>query len=289
MTTLATPTPTTRTKTARLERLAGLVDRWLERALPPPARAPQVVHEGIRYAVCSGGKRFRPLLVLGGCEASGGSAREALAVAGAIELIHTYSLVHDDLPAMDNADLRRGRPSCHRQFGEGNAILVGDALLTLAFEWLGGNGTPNALAIIKTIGQACGTRGLIGGQVLDLQNNVRAQSIVHRPESIVNALHDIARRKTAALITASVLAGGLAGRASSSSLARLRRYGQGIGLAFQLVDDLHDNEALARALGRQPAEAKARRLIAQAVAALEPFGRRAATLQDAAAWLEATI
>lgn len=291
MTTLTKPGPTrAQTKSARLERLTQTVDRWLERRLPPATREPRVVHEGMRYAVCSGGKRFRPLLVLGACEAVGRAASAALPVAGAIELLHTYSLVHDDLPAMDNAELRRGQPSCHRRFGEGNAILIGDALLTLAFEWLGGSGFPNALAIIQTIGRACGTEGLIGGQVMDLeQHEQQPQSIVHSPQSIVERYTAIAKRKTGALITASVVAGGLAGGAGPQPLARLRRYGQGIGLAFQLIDDLHDDEALARAMGREAAAAEARRLIAKALTTLAPFGNRARTLQELAAWLDATM
>ena len=127
------------------------------------------MREAMLYCVFPGGKRFRPLLCLGAAEAVGATARQALPVATAMELIHTYSLVHDDLPAMDNADERRGRPACHRKFGEGNAILIGDALLTLAFELLGRNGTRNGLEIVRVIGQASGTTGLIGGQVMDLQ------------------------------------------------------------------------------------------------------------------------
>jgi geranylgeranyl diphosphate synthase type II len=265
--------------TPRLERLQRLVDKTLQRILPPPSQPPQVMHEAMRYCVFSGGKRFRPLLALGACEASGAPARQALPVACAVELIHTYSLVHDDLPAMDNADERRGQPSCHRKFGEGNAILVGDALLTLAFDLLGRNGTPHSLEVIRTLGQACGTRGLIGGQVLDLQ-------VISRPHSSsAVALREVAEQKTAALITASVVAGGLAGNAKLAQLKSLRRYGQGVGLAFQLLDDVHDGEGLAQALGTESARAEANRLIARAVKALEPLGARAATLRALADWL----
>ncbi|MBI3021547.1 MAG: polyprenyl synthetase family protein [Candidatus Omnitrophica bacterium] len=269
-------------KTQRLERLTALVNDALERTLPKAALPPQVVHEAMRYCVFPGGKRFRPLLCLGACEAVGAPARQALSAACAVELIHTYSLVHDDLPAMDNADERRGQPACHRKFGEGNAILVGDALLTLAFELLSRNGAPNSLAIIRRFGHACGTVGLIGGQVLDLQ-------VISQPRtSTERTLRDIAQRKTAALISASVAAGALAGGAASGPpLKRLERYGQEIGLAFQLVDDVHDVEGLARVMGADQARSEAKRLITRAVRALEPFGKRAGILRQLADWLVA--
>lgn len=273
---------TTRPATPRLERLTALVNEALGRALPKAALAPPVLGEAMRYCLFSGGKRFRPLLCLGACEAVGAAARQALPVACAVELIHTYSLVHDDLPAMDNADERRGQPTCHRKFGEGNAILVGDALLTLAFERLGGNGTPRALDIIRALGAACGTLGLIGGQVLDLQAVSQPRSATER------TLRDIAARKTAALITASVVVGALAGGAKPPQVKRLERYGHDIGLAFQLIDDVHDQEGLSQALGADQARAEARRLIARAAEALGPFGKRADALRQLAAWLEAT-
>ena len=247
--------------------------------MPKAARLPQVVHEGMRYCVFSGGKRFRPLLCLGSCEVVGSPPRRVLAVACALECIHTYSLVHDDLPAMDNADQRRGQPTCHRRFGEGNAILIGDALLTLAFELLGRNGTSNSLAIIRMLGQACGTGGLIGGQVLDLQAISQPRLATER------TLREIAERKTAALITASVVAGALAGGASPAQVRRLAHYGKDIGLAFQLLDDVHDREGLAQAMGIDPARAEAQRLIAGAVKRLGPFGARAGLLRQLAAWL----
>ena len=203
-------------------------------------------------------------------------------MACAVELIHSYSLVHDDLPAMDNADERRGQPACHRKYGEGNAILVGDALLTLAFELLSRNGTPNALAIIRTIGLASGTTGLIGGQVLDLQAISQPRNATER------TLLGIAEQKTAALITASVVAGALAGGGSAAQIKLVKRYGQNVGLAFQLIDDVHDREGLAQAMGTGAAQVQADRLIARAVKALEPFGKRAATLRQLAAWLLST-
>jgi len=278
---LAVP-PLSRTADAKLRRWRQMVDQMLERLLPRPNAIPQVVHEGMRYCVFSGGKRFRPALCLGATEAVGGSPRQALHVACALELIHTYSLVHDDLPAMDNADERRGQPTCHRKFGEGNAILIGDALLTLAFETLSGNGASQPAAILRTIGRACGTSGLIGGQVLDLQ------AISQPRGSTEQTLTDIARRKTGALITASVVAGGLAGGANAEPLKRLTKYGQDIGLAFQLIDDIHDRDGLAQMIGLDEARRQAHHLAARATQALEPLGKRAAGLRDVAAWLATT-
>ena len=262
-----------------IEALTRMIDQALERVLPRAAGAPKVIREAMHYCVFSGGKRFRPLLCLGACEAIGQPVRQALSAACAVELVHTYSLVHDDLPAMDNADERRGQPSCHRRFGEANAILVGDALLTLAFELLSRNGTPNPLRILRTIGQASGTEGLIGGQVLDLACGARNATCK------VEHLEDVARRKTAALIAASVVAGALAGGATAPQLKRLQRFGQDVGLAFQLMDDVHDDDGLAHAMGPVAARQKAERLIASAVQPLASFGKRADVLRHLADWL----
>lgn len=263
----------------RHRRLVRLIDRTLRDALPRTTRTPAVIRQAMRYCVFSGGKRFRPLLCLGACEAVGQPARRALAVASAIELIHTYSLVHDDLPAMDNAQERRGRPSCHRRFGEGAAILAGDALLTLAFHLVSRNGTPNTLMILRTMGQASGAEGLIGGQALDLE--ALRGSRIQTPRRLLR----IAQRKTADLITASVLIGAMAGGASAAQITRLRRYGQDIGLAFQLIDDVHDGEGLAQAMGVDAARRKAQRLIDRSRQTLEPFGTRAEVLHYLSTWL----
>lgn len=265
-----------------LERLSRQVDRGLDRALPKSGEVPQVIHEAMRYCVLSGGKRFRPLLALGGAEAAGGSAGDALNVACAMELIHAYSLVHDDLPAMDNADERRGLPSCHRKYGEANAILVGDALLTLAFLVLSQDGHRQGPAILRTIADASGTEGLIGGQALDLQAISQPRMAEER------TLTTIAQRKTAALITASVQAGALAGGASAEQLKKLSRYGHDIGLAFQIIDDIHDMDGLAKVLGLDVARHESRRLIARALDAISGFGVRASTLRRLGTWLATT-
>ncbi len=250
----------------------------------------------MRYCVMGGGKRFRPLLCVGACEAVGSPARQALSVACATELIHTYSLVHDDLPAMDDADERRGRPSCHRKFGEAMAVLVGDALLTRAFELLSVDGiprlrsgcrpersrmdgTPNTLTILRTISEASGTAGLVGGQVLDVEGGR------WKVEGGRERLEEIARKKTGALITASVVAGGLAGGASSTALSRLRQFGQRLGLAFQLKDDLHDGDGLVKVLSRKAVGQRAQTLIDEAQHTIKPFGERAWLLRELSDWL----
>ena len=236
----------------------------------------------MRYCVLSAGKRFRPLLCIGGCEAAGGTGKRALPVACAVELVHAYSLVHDDLPAMDNADQRRGRPSCHRRFGEANAILVGDALLTRAFELLGDPALANAVPILRELGRSAGATGLVGGQVLDLEFGVRGSGFA------IRRLEEIARKKTAALITASVVSGGLAAGAQASPLRSLRRYGAAIGLAFQMIDDVHDRDGLARSIPPERVRQRALRLIDAAKRAVRPFGIRAATLLELADWLAST-
>ena len=255
------------------------VDTELQRVVARVAESPAPLGEAMRDCLWPGGKRFRPLLCLGAAHAVGGSPRRAVAVAAALELLHTYSLVHDDLPAMDNADRRRGKPSCHRRFGQGSAILVGDALLTLAMDTLSCSRLPRALEMLRVITRACGADGLIGGQVLDLQ-------LLRRPRPATeNTLRAIAQRKTAALITASVEAGALAGNASREDIKRLQRYGSGVGLAFQIIDDLHDHDGLAQVMGERQVRSEVERLVAAAMRALDPFGSKADGLRELAARL----
>ncbi len=270
------------TTTPKRDSYVRLINQALKRAIQSPPGTPRVLQEAMAYCVFSGGKRFRPLLCLGGCEAVGGDVRRALSAACALELIHTYSLVHDDLPAMDDANERRGKPSCHKRYDEGTAILVGDALLTRAFELLASDGLPNGLAILRAVGVASGTSGLIGGQVLDLKPQLQPST------DAGTTLEHIAKRKTAALITASVAAGGLAGGASTAALKRLTRYGQDVGLAFQFKDDLHDGDGLVPVLGRKTVDANAQRLLTHADQALSSFGHRAWLLRELAQWLAKT-
>lgn len=215
----------------------ALVDAALDRHLPPADTPPAVIHEAMRYAVLGGGKRIRPILAIAAAEACGADATPFLQQIAALELIHTYSLVHDDLPALDNDDLRRGRKTTHVVFGEAMGILAGDALLTEAFSWLsapGGN-----LRAIHEVAVAVDSQGMIGGQVADIEGG-----------SGLERLEFIHRNKTGKLLTVSVVLGGLLAGATEQQLDALRRYGYATGLAFQIVDDLLDIEADAATLGK---------------------------------------
>jgi geranylgeranyl diphosphate synthase type II len=220
----------------------ALVDAALDRHLPPADTPPRVIHEAMRYAVLGGGKRIRPILAIAAAEACGADATPFLQQIAALELIHTYSLVHDDLPALDNDDLRRGRKTTHVVFGEAMGILAGDALLTEAFSWLsapGGN-----LRAIQEVAVAIDSKGMIGGQVADIEQT--GGSAEHNLE-LLQFIHE---NKTGKLLTASVVLGGILAGADEEKLAALRRFGHATGLAFQIVDDLLDIEADAATLGK---------------------------------------
>jgi geranylgeranyl diphosphate synthase type II len=225
------------------DRLA--VDAQLERLLPGESVAPHSIHQAMRYSVFAGGKRIRPILCLEAARIFEGDADAALYPGCAIEFIHTYSLIHDDLPALDNDDLRRGKPTSHKKFGEATAILAGDGLLTLAFETVSAApvSAERRVAMIAEIASAAGTvNGMVGGQVADLESEGRKVG----PE----ALEYIHRSKTAALIRASVTAGALCAGAASEDVARLRKFGETIGWAFQVTDDILDVEESSAALGK---------------------------------------
>jgi geranylgeranyl diphosphate synthase type II len=209
----------------------------------------------MRYAALSPGKRLRPLLALAACEAVGGPWRRALPAAAAVELVHAFSLVHDDLPAMDDDDFRRGRPTTHRQYGEALGILAGDALLALAFAELGRLGTrgvtaPRVTAASQALARAAGSEALVGGQVLDLEAEGRK---VTRAQ-----VQEIHRRKTGALITAALALGGIAGGASQRRLQMLSAIGRDLGLAFQIHDDLLNRNSSLRRLGKRTGTDEAR-------------------------------
>lgn len=231
----------------------AVVEATLDRSLPPGSTEPRQIHEAMRYAVLGGGKRIRPILAMAAAEAVGADPASLLRPLSALELIHTYSLVHDDLPALDNDDLRRGRKTVHVVFGEAIAILVGDALLTEAFAWLSQpvRGVPpeTQLRAAAWVAEAVNSRGMIGGQVADL-----AAERMHHNSGAAAELADtvrfIHRNKTGQLITASVMLGGLLGGADSAQLGHLERYGRAIGLAFQIVDDLLDQEENRETLGK---------------------------------------
>jgi geranylgeranyl diphosphate synthase type II len=231
---------------AYLSARTRLVDAALDAVLPPDDRSPRILHRAMRHAVLAGGKRLRPILVLASAEACGLSPQAVLPVACAVECIHAYSLIHDDLPAMDDAPTRRGRPTCHVAFGEAIAILAGDALHALAFALIpqaaSSCGAARVLAVAEEIAAAIGTEGMVGGQVLDLLGEGRsfpgagAEPLPAPPDLVVQ----IHRRKTAALIRACARAGGLLAGADPQTLDALTVYGEKVGLAFQIIDDVLD-------------------------------------------------
>jgi geranylgeranyl diphosphate synthase, type II len=229
------------------------VDAALELHLPAESVEPAVIHRAMRYSVFAGGKRIRPVLALAAAEAIGADAEPLVRHAAALELVHTYSLIHDDLPALDDDDLRRGRPTSHVVFGEAMAILAGDALLTEAFSWLavpmGSMPAGRQLRAIALVAAAVDSRGMIGGQVADIESEHLAERETSR-ELLEERLDFIHRNKTGKLLTASVMLGGLLGGASDDQLALLETYGGAIGLAFQIVDDLLDVEESAETLGK---------------------------------------
>lgn len=239
--------------TGYLSRCRAAVDATLEQHLPAASTPPAVIHEAMRYAVMAGGKRIRPILAIAAAEACGGTIEPILRPLCALELIHTYSLVHDDLPALDNDELRRGRPTTHVVFGEAMGILAGDALLTEAFRWLAeplaGIAGERQLQAIAVVSSAAGSAGMIGGQVADLEAE-QSQLDPHRREALLELLEFIHTNKTGRLLTASVLLGGLLGGADATHLRHLERYGSAAGLAFQIVDDLLDVEESSASLGK---------------------------------------
>jgi len=279
---------------------AELADRALEDLIPSANSVPASIHSAMRHSVFAGGKRLRPVLAMqSGATIAGSLPRGIERLGAAIEMIHTYSLIHDDLPALDNDELRRGRPTCHVVFGEAIAILAGDALQTRAFEVLARLDCP-PLATVRIIGlvaRAIGTiDGMIGGQVLDLES----EHLKPTPE-LVEAIH---RAKTGALIRVSVVAGGIYAGAREDDVERLDRFGRKAGLAFQIVDDVLDmtvdSEHLGKTAGKDQATEKATwpavygieqsrrdaaQLIDEAFAALEPYGSRADGLKAVARYL----
>ena len=222
------------------------VVKTLTAHLPPVDTPPAIIHEAMRYAVLGGGKRIRPVLAIAAAEACGADTEPLLQHFAALELIHTYSLVHDDLPALDNDDLRRGRKTTHVVFGEAIGVLTGDALLTEAFSWLARPvGDPaRQLRAIAAVAEAVDSKGMIGGQVADLEAT-GAKGV-----DTLEALEFIHRNKTGKLLTASVLLGGLLGGATDTQLEDLDRFGKAVGLAFQIVDDLLDVEQTSEELGK---------------------------------------
>ncbi|MBS1820425.1 MAG: polyprenyl synthetase family protein [Acidobacteria bacterium] len=293
-----------------------VTDAALERLLPSPDTAPHSIHRAMRHSIFAGGKRLRPILAMEAARMTSGTGEVPAGAAdlgSALEMVHTYSLIHDDLPALDNDDLRRGKPTCHVVFGEAIAILAGDALQTLAFQTLAALPTPpsTTVSIVREIALAIGTGvgangplppGMIGGQVVDIESEGKQPTA-----ELVEAIH---RAKTGALITTSIVSGGIYGLAHidhdfhADTIGRLRTFGEKAGLAFQIVDDVLDmtqsSEELGKTAGKDTASIKAtwpavygidqsikdaEELIADAFAALEPFGEAAGPLKALASYL----
>ncbi len=232
------------------------IDRALERYLPKEKTRPPTIHKAMRYSLFAGGKRLRPILCLAAAETCGGKIDNALPLACALECIHTYSLVHDDLPSMDNDDFRRGRPTCHKVFGDGIAVLAGDALLTIAFEIVSRvkfSPRYNLSILLREIAIAAGSRKLIAGQVADLEAEGRSIDMM--------GLRYIHENKTAAILTTSVRLGAMSAGANPKDLDAITKFGRALGIAFQIIDDTLDvtqtSEKLGKSAGKDAAAKKA--------------------------------
>lgn len=288
--------------TRYLEERRRLVDRALKRVLAEQEKPPRTLDKAMRYSLFSGGKRIRPILALASGDAVGAPLEHVLPFACAIEMIHTYSLIHDDLPAMDDDDLRRGKPTNHIMFGEGMAVLAGDGLLTEAFRVMAegalrnGQNQAAALRALREVAAGAGAAGMVGGQVADLESENKKAT-----KPLVEYIHT---RKTAALIRASVRAGALVGGARPKPFARLDRYGAALGLAFQVADDILDVEGgtdktgkrtgrdaelkkvtYPAAVGIDRAKRRARELLDEALDALRPLGPPAEPLRQIATFV----
>ena len=254
-----------------------LLDAWLDDFVPASDEAPERLHAAMRHLLFPGGKRLRPALAMAAAEAAGAVSTAALPAAAAVELVHTYSLVHDDLPCMDDDRMRRGAPTVHAAFDEATAVLAGDALLTLAFEALTelrGVASGQLSALVRDLARAAGSRGLVGGQADDVAAE-RAGCTLEQAE--IESIHE---RKSAALIAASIVAGARVAGAPADLLQRLQAYGTRIGVAFQIADDRLDGDGLARLLGPEEAQARAESLLAGALPLIEDQGERAEPLRE---------
>ncbi len=281
-----------------------IVDDALRQACRPFDAAPPVLRKAMEYSLFSPGKRIRPILAITACEAAGGDSARVLPFAAAIEMIHTYSLIHDDLPSLDNDDFRRGRLTSHRKFGEAYALLAGDSLLTEAFRLMSDGASAGPLdgglvcRIIFEVASAAGANGMVGGQVMDVRFDGKRGN-----RSVLRYIHT---RKTAALIRASVRVGALAAEAGEETLAMLTAYGESVGLAFQVVDDILDavgdekkvgkklrkdvnKQTYIRHYGLEASRVRADELVAEALGAVEPLGPKAEALSEIARFLGSRV
>jgi geranylgeranyl diphosphate synthase, type II len=282
-----------------LEQQRARVDAALDKLMPAEDVVPPTAHKAMRYSMFAGGKRLRPILCLADAEACGGDTERAIPLACAAETIHTYSLVHDDLPCMDDDDFRRGHPTCHKVYGEAVAVLAGDALQALAFEMAAGAEPSSRFGVRDYVIELAGTAGslhLIAGQIMDIEGEGTV-----RTEEGLRAIHE---RKTMALLTSSVRLGAMSSGADDAQLEALTRFGKALGLAFQIIDDILDvtqtSEKLGKSagkdvaaekatypsiLGMEASRAEANRLTTEAHSALDIFGDKAARLRSLAEYL----
>jgi geranylgeranyl pyrophosphate synthase len=264
---------------AYIEERSDAFEAWLDDFVPPADEPPRDLHAAMRHLLYPGGKRLRPMLCLAAAEAVGAAPERALPVAAAVELVHTYSLIHDDLPCMDDDEVRRGLPTVHVAFDEATAVLAGDALQALAFEaaLLSCPDEPSrALAAARDLARAAGSRGIVGGQVDDIA--------AAAPDQTPSAaeLESIHERKSAALIAAAITAGARVAGADEALVARLGKLGRDVGVAFQITDDRLDGDGLAAALGAEAAEERAESLLRHALDAVDDLGERAEPLRELA-------
>lgn len=267
--------------TAYFTGIRTLVEKTMDAIAPKASANPRLLHEAMRHSLFAGGKRFRPILAVAACETVGGKRETVIPFAVAIEMIHTYTLVHDDLPAMDDDDLRRGVPTCHKKYGEASAILAGDALLTLAFEILTDTGrfpgvkAETLLKVARETAGAVGSTGTVGGQMVDIQ--------MAGKEPDLAVLEYIHTHKTGKLIVASVRGGAALAGAEEDQLSALTEYGRSIGLAFQIVDDLLDVEGSREKTGKTPgSDLKNKKLTYPSMMGVEESRKLAVKLTDRA-------
>ena len=250
-----------------------IIDKALDRYLPLISLRPQIIHRAMRYSIFPGGKRIRPIFTIAGFEACGGKGDSIIPVACGIELIHSYTLIHDDLPCMDNDDFRRGKHTCHKKFGEDIALLAGDGLLTLAFQVIAES---ENIHVIKEISKAIGTCGVIGGQVADILAQGSRLKAQRKHIEYINL------KKTAVLFEAAVKSGGIIKDAGKPEINALGNFGRDIGLVFQLLDDIKDKDGYAKLYGEGRAIEKAKALAEKAKNHLKIFGKKADRLLELA-------
>lgn len=261
-----------------LNNLKRPINKALDKYLPSEREYPKTIHKAMRYSVFSGGKRIRPILAIESCKACGGSLKDILPAACAIELVHTYSLIHDDLPAMDDDDYRRGKLTSHKVFGDANAILAGDALLTLAFNIISKKMSPKiGLKVIRELSGAIGTKGMVGGQVADLEFSDSERRDFKEDK---NLLRHINYLKTAKLFEASAKIGAIAADSGARKIDAMAKFGKYFGMAFQIADDIIDGEGYVRIFGIDIADKDSKDLTKKAKDILKIFGKKVDNLKD---------